>query len=157
MALEIPEARLIQGEAVVRDLQLSQSVKMTRKSLVRWIALASGLISPNESRKTLIDLLEVLFKFQLEENKDPDIHGIMEEMKKLNEEHNEKAVRYHLFQLKKKGFLSRTKGKYSFAIAPYSEKGDVAASFEHAFRQKSDVAMAKLKEALGILKKMHEG
>jgi len=156
MALEIPEARLIQGEVTLRDLSLTRDVMMTRKSLVRWVALAAGLISPNESRKTLIDLLEVLFAFQLGEGKDPTIHDIMEGMRGLNPRHKEKAVRYHLFQLKRKGFLSRAKGRYFFVVPPFSEKGDLAASFEHALRQKGDVALAKLRDALKALKGFYE-
>ncbi|MEM3030871.1 MAG: hypothetical protein QXH27_04005 [Candidatus Micrarchaeia archaeon] len=155
MALAIPEARLIQGEVTLRDLSLTQDVRMTRKSLVRWIALAAGLISPNESRKTLIDLLEVLFAFQLGEGRDPDIHDIMDGMRKLNDRHQEKAVRYHLFQLKRKGFLSRVRGKYFFTIPPFSEKDDVAASFEHVLKSRSEVALAKLREALRSLKGLY--
>ncbi|MEM4389417.1 MAG: hypothetical protein QXG98_02030 [Candidatus Micrarchaeia archaeon] len=155
MALSIPEAQLIQGEVILRDLSLTQDVKMTRKSLVRWIALAAGLISPNESRKTLLDLLEVLFAFQLGEGKDPDIHDIMQGMWRLNQKHREKTVRYHLFQLKRKGFISRVRGKYFFTIPPFSEKGDVAASFEYVLKSRSEVALAKLREALRALKSLY--
>jgi DNA-binding transcriptional ArsR family regulator len=154
----IPEAALIQNEFIIRDMQLSKEVKMTKKSLIRWLALSMGLISPNESRRTMLALLEALFFFQFSEETDPDIHEITTYIKdELKQENaNEKAIRYHISQLKKAGIIDRVKGKYRFSISPLSEKGDVAGAFEYNYKNRVDVAFSKIQEALRILKKMHK-
>lgn len=154
--MQIPEAALIEREFVLRDMQLTREVKMTKKSLVRWLALALGLISPNESRKTILDLLEALFYFQFSENKDPDVHELAEHMHKNNEsEVSEKTILYHLLQLKNAGLVRREKGRYSFSVSPYSEKGDVASSIEYNYKSRSDAAFLKVQDALNSLRKMY--
>jgi len=153
----IPEAALIQNEFIIRDMQLSKEVRMTKKSLIRWLALSMGLISPNESRRMMLAILEALFFFQFSEEKDPDIHEITTYIKNelKQEKANEKAIRYHLSQLRKAEILDRVKGKYRFSISPLSEKGDLASAFEYNYKNRADVAFAKIQEALKILKKMH--
>jgi DNA-binding transcriptional ArsR family regulator len=156
--MQIPEAALIERELVIRDMQLTKEVRMTKKSLVRWLALALGLISPNESRKSVIDLLEALFYFQFSENKDPDAHELAEYMRKNHEEAavSEKTVLYHLLQLKNAGLVKREKGRYFFTVSPYSEKGDVAGAIEYNYKSRYDAAFLKIQEALNSLRKMHK-
>jgi len=151
----IPEASLIESEFVVRDMQLTKEVRMTKKSLIRWIALSLGLISPNESRKTMLDLLEALFYFQLSEGKEPDVHELTEYMRKNGREVSEKTVFYHLLQLKKAGLVKRNKGRYSFPQSPEAEKGDVASSIEYTYKRNSEEAFRKIKEALVVLSRMY--
>jgi DNA-binding transcriptional ArsR family regulator len=156
--MQIPEAALIEREFVIRDMQLTKEVRMTKKSLIRWLALALGLISQNESRKTILDLLEALFYFQFSENKDPDAHEIADYMRQNHEEAivSEKTILYHLLQLKNAGLIRREKGKYSFSVSPYSEKGDVASSIEYNYKGRSDAAFLKIQEALRSLRKMYK-
>ncbi|NYZ75791.1 hypothetical protein H0N98_00890 [Candidatus Micrarchaeota archaeon] len=155
--MQIPEAALIERELVIRDMQLTKEVRMTKKSLVRWLALALGLISPNESRKSVIDLLEALFYFQFSESKDPDAHELTEYIRKNREGAavSEKTVLYHLLQLKNAGLVKREKGRYFFSVSPYSEKGDVAGAIEYNYKSRSDAAFLKIHEALNSLRKMH--
>jgi DNA-binding transcriptional ArsR family regulator len=155
--MQIPEAALIEREFVIRDMQLTKEVRMTKKSLVRWLALSLGLISPNESRKTILDLLEALFYFQFSENRDPDAHELAEQMRKSNESItvSEKTILYHLLQLKNAGLVRREKGRYSFSVSPYSEKGDVAGSIEYNYKSRSDAAFLKIQDALNSLRKMY--
>ncbi|MEM3555534.1 MAG: hypothetical protein QXF56_02355 [Candidatus Micrarchaeia archaeon] len=152
----IPEASLIESELVIRNMQLTREVRMTKKSLIRWIALALGLIYPNETRTTMLDLLEALFYFQLSEGKEPDVHELAEYIKEHGKEVSEKTVFYHLLQLKKIGLVKRSKGKYFFPQSPDSEKGDVASSVEHVYKNKTDDSIARIKEALVTLKKMYK-
>ena len=147
--MAIPESELINCEIILREMQLTQDVKMTRKSLVRWLALSMGLISPKESRTLMIDLLESLFYFQFAEKKDPEVAEIMEYLQTNSTEEvaGEKAVRYHLLQLSNLGLLERDKGKYRFAVSPLSEKGDFSATVDYVYKRRCDVALAKMKEA----------
>ena len=82
--MEMPESALIRGECLVRELQLNEEVRLTRKGLVRWLALSLGLISPHESRAGLLEVLEALFFFHYAKkhgDADPDIHQILSKIK----------------------------------------------------------------------------
>ena len=61
----IPESKLIKSELTIRELALPEDVLLARKSLIRWVALSLGMIHPNESRRLLLDILEVLFEFHI--------------------------------------------------------------------------------------------
>lgn len=151
----LPEARLITSEVTLRDLTLTNDVKLTKKSLVRYLALSAGLISPNESRTTCVDLLETLLKLQFSVA-DADVPEIVSEMQKIDATHNEKAIRYHLGELTKAGVIERNKGKYRFKPAPFADENDAAAGIEHALKQKAEQSLLKIKTALELLKQMHE-
>jgi hypothetical protein len=151
--LQIPEARLIRSETIIRDMQLTEEVKMTRNSLVRWLALATGLISQNESRRNMIALLDALLYFAFQD-KEPDIHDIMERLGEGDSKANEKAIRYHLLVLKKKGLLEREKGKYRFAVPPSAPDREVATCFEQVYKKNSAESFARIREAISAIKKM---
>ncbi|HIH21332.1 MAG TPA: hypothetical protein HA222_01560, partial [Candidatus Diapherotrites archaeon] len=42
---EFPEAELVRRVFVVREMDLPPQVLLTKRSLLRWFALASGMIS----------------------------------------------------------------------------------------------------------------
>ena len=151
--MEMPEKKLIRSEIVIRDMQLTEEVKMTRNSLVRWLALATGLISPNESRRNMIALLDALLYFSFND-KEADMHDLVERINESGHKTNEKALRYHLLVLKKKGLLDREKGRYRFAVPPSASDREVARSFENVYRNKSEEAFARIREALSVLKRM---
>jgi hypothetical protein len=149
--MALPEAKLIRGELVLRDMMLTNDVKMTKKSLVRWLALALGMISPNESRAAVLEILDALLYFQFR-CADPSVPEILERIEKNGGKVGEKALRYHLWQLRKDGWLERSKGKYRFFVPPLADRSDVAASIDAVARSRSELAMAKVKEALKSLK-----
>ena len=149
--MALPESKLIRGELVLRDMLLTGEVKVTRSSLVRWLALAIGLISPNESRTAVIDILDALLHFQFR-GADPTVPELLERMKSKGKDVGEKALRYHLWQMKKKGWLERSKGKYRFFVPPLADHHDVAGSIEAVVRSRSEVSLAKVKEALKSLR-----
>jgi hypothetical protein len=157
--MEMPEAALIRGECLVRDLQFNEDVKLTRKALVRYLALSLGLISPNETRTGLLEVLEALLFFHFKKRQggaDPDIYQLLDKVKEIRkEEPNPKAVRYHLLQLKKLGIIESKKRKYRFALSPQQEDDSLAAALSHAYRQKMDSSFEKIARALSVLEKMH--
>lgn len=146
--MKMPESQLIEGEMILRDMQLSRDVRLTKASLVRWLALAMGLVSPNESRTTMIELFDALIRLQFEERTDPDIRQIMDAMRDGgNPDATEKAVRYHLLRLKTVGLVERRKGRYFFAVSPLSEKYDLPATIDYALKRRSEMAISKMKDA----------
>lgn len=155
--MEMPESRLIRGECLVRDLQLSEDVKLTRKGLVRYLALSLGLISPNESRAGLLEVFEALLFFHYEKREskvDPDIHMLLERIGEIRKgEPNPKAVRYHLLQLKKLGIIETKKRKYRFVLAPMQENDDLGAALSAVYRQRMDSSFVKIGKALSLFEK----
>ena len=155
--MEMPESELIRGECLVRELQLREDVRLTRKGLVRWLALSLGLISPKESRTGLLEVLEALLFFHhqgREMKSDPDIHQLLAKIKEIRKsEPNPKAVRYHLLQLKRLGIIETKKRKYRFVLAPMQEDDDLAEGLSHVYRQRMDAAFEKMRRALSLLEK----
>ena len=155
--MAMPERELIRGECIVRELQFNEDVKLTRKGLVRYIALSLGLISPNESRTGLLEVLEALLSFHYarrEGTADPDIYGILEKMKEIRKgEPNPKAVRYHLLQLKKLGLVETKKRRYRFVLAPLQEDDSLAQAFAYVYRQRMESSFEKIGRALSLLEK----
>jgi len=146
--MKMPESQLIESELILRDMQLSRDVRLTKASLVRWLALAMGLVSPNESRTTMLELFEALVQLQFGEKTDPDIRQIMDAIKDGgNGDVTEKAVRYHLLRLKTLGLVDRKHGKYFFTVSPLSEKYDLPGTIDYVFKRKSDIAISKMKDA----------
>ena len=155
--MEMPENALIRGEVTVRELQLSEDVKLTRKGLVRWLALSLGLISPHESRIGLLEVLEALFFFHFRKKDshfEPGIHDILAKIKEIKKaEPNPKAVRYHLLQLKKLGIIETKKRKYRFVLAPMQENEELSAALSHVYHQRMDSSFDKVRKALSLLEK----
>jgi len=150
---EIPESSLIQSEIVLREMLLTDEVKMTRKSLVRWIALSLGMISPKESRQSILTLLEALLFFHLKEKKGPNYNDVVEYFKQQNVEMNEKTLRYHITQLRKAGVLEDERSTYRFM----GFQGDnLAQSLEQIYKRRSEFAFSNIKSAMDLLQKMHE-
>ncbi len=145
----IPESKYIKKEITIREMGLNEEVKLTRGSLVRWVALSLGLISPNESRKLLIDLLDVLFEF-FAKGEEPTTKEILEALeKKKKSEVNAKAVYYHLQKLKDRGLLQREKGKYFIS----REQGKLSEALKGIYMRDVDSAFSNIENALRALEK----
>ncbi len=145
--MSLPESELIRSEIVLRDMQFLSEVKLAKKSLVRWLALSLGLISPNESRTLILDILEALFGFHFKSH-EPTMHEIISSVAKINPKSNHKAVRYHIGQLKKQGILSRTKGRYRFSLSSLQESRDLTSALEHLYLEQAKSAFAKIRKAI---------
>ena len=59
----IPESDYIENAVTLRKLRLPDEVQMTRRGLVRWLALSMGLISPGETRQSVLSLLDGFLYF----------------------------------------------------------------------------------------------
>jgi len=151
----IPEKDLIRNEYIVRDMQLLGEVKLTKKGLIRYLCLSLGLINPNETRTLIFDILEALIFFHYKEV-NPDIHQIIQKINQIRSEEKKpeakiKAIRYHLFQLKKLGILSKKEGKYFFALPTQLENKDLGIALEHIYLDNTKNAFEKIKKVLRIL------
>jgi hypothetical protein len=125
MLMEIMnEAKLVEMELTLRNLNMNKEVMETRRSIVRWLALSLGVISPGESRLTSISVLDALLYFSFKERKDPDVPEMIDYITKAWGPINEKTLRYHLLQLKKMNITSNSGGKYSLVWPDIGEKYD---------------------------------
>ena len=150
----IPEAKLIRSETMVRDLVLSEDVRLTRKALIRWLALALGLMAPNESRQLLLDVLEGIFYFHVHKQ-NPTTVQILEKMEQLtNTKPNTKAVYYHLLNLKNIGILHRKKGRYY--LSEEEGKG-LAGLLRNTYEKRFQQAFISIEEGLGALENNYKG
>ena len=144
----IPESRLIRSELTIRDLALPEDVLLTRKSLIRWLALSLGLIMPNESRKLLLDILEAIFDYHSKDEA-PTTKDIISKVEELTKEkQNEKAVYYHLLRLKNIGILTRKKGRYYLGDGETKSLKEI---FKGFYTKKADDAFANISIALDKL------
>ncbi len=131
VAQEFPEAELVRKTFTIRAMDLPPNVQFTRRSMLRWFALSFGLISENESRSTVLDVLDALFVFNFSKKANPSTVEIQEFLKEKSKPVSDKLLRYHLKRLIDCGFISRKKLRYYFTSAPNAEKHDVKAGFSH--------------------------
>ncbi len=145
----IPEAELIKRELVVRNMALTDDVRLTRKSLVRWIALSLGLISPNESRTIVIDVLDVLLK-EFSHGKRPTTKEIYEKVsKKRKDSVSEKTVYYHMQRLAGMGLIQREKGQYFIS----KDKEKLREAIRRIYEKEFDEAFGNIGKALDSVEK----
>ncbi|MFH1786015.1 MAG: hypothetical protein ABH842_06315 [Candidatus Micrarchaeota archaeon] len=144
----IPESKLIRSELTIRELALPDEVLLARKSLVRWLALSLGLIMPNETRKLLLDILEVIIEFHVK-NESPTTRDIISRLEETSKEkQNPKAVYYHLQRMTKLGILSRKKGRHALGDG---ERKDLKEIFKGFYLKKADSAFVNIATALDKL------
>lgn len=132
MGNEHPEAEYVRRTFIIRQMDFPPEVSLTKRSLLRWFALAFGLISERESRSTVLDVLDAIFFFQLSKKASPTTAELLEHLKSSQKKVDEKLLRYHLKRLIDVGLIERRKGKLSFAVDPQGEKGDIVAGFRHS-------------------------
>ena len=150
-----PESELIKNEIVLRDLKISQDVLLSKKAMIRWLALSLGLISPNETRTLMLDVFEVLLYFHFKV-KNPDMHQILDKLeKKKKEEPNPKAVRYHLLQLKNKEIINSKQRKYFFITGSLPEDSDLHSSLENIYNKKMESSFKQIEKVLKALKRSY--
>jgi DNA-binding PadR family transcriptional regulator len=144
----IPESKLIRSEITLRELSLPNDVILARKSLVRWLALSLGLITPNESRRLLLDVFEVLLESHIRKEA-LTTRDILDQLERANgEKQNPKAVYYHLLKLKDSGLISRRKGRYYLGEG---EDQRLASLFRQFYESKADNAFGNIEMALNRL------
>lgn len=144
-----PESELVRKTFAFRKMDLPPQVLLTKKSLLRWIALSLGLISENESRSTLIEIIDAFFFFVFSKKERPSSQQIKAFLEKNRGiVISEKLVRYHLNRLCGLGFIAHEKGKYFLNPAPDSERDDLAAAFKHWYKRELEESFSTLEKAL---------
>ncbi len=127
--MEIPETSLIRKTLILRKLDLPPNVMLTKRSLLRWLALSLGLISERESRTTVLHILDGIFYFLLSKKQNPTSADIKQYLEK--EKHlliSERLVRYHLRKLTELGILTRKNARYAINPAPDAERENIASA-----------------------------
>jgi hypothetical protein len=148
--MEVNESKLIERELTLRNLRITKEVVETRRSLIRWLALSLGVISPGESRLSAISVLDGVLYFQFNEKKDPTVEELMAYIANAWGAMNEKTLRYHLLQLKKAGIVDNSKSKYFLTMPEVGDRYDsglwVANYLDSQVNPIKDKIMAALKE-----------
>jgi hypothetical protein len=156
ISVRLPEAELVRRTFIVKEADLPPHVRMTKRSLLRWFALTSGWISEQESRQTILDVLDALFYFHLSKKANPTTQDITLYIKeKTGEEISEKLLRYHLKRLLDSQFLIRDKQHYKFNPAPNGEPNDVMASYNYWISQSVHKSTQTIENALSELTKTY--
>lgn len=151
-----PESELVRKVFTLRKMDLPPRVLLTKKSLLRWIALSLGLISENESRSTVIEILDAFFFFVFSREKNPSSQQIRAFLKKNRSlKVSEKLVRYHLNRLCELGFVVHQKGKYSLNPAPDAERSDFAAAFRYWYKRELEDSLPIIERALSKIQQAY--
>ena len=151
--MELNESKFIEREITLRNMMLTKEVVETRRSLVRWLALALGVINPGESRQSAVAVLDSILYFQFMERKDPSVQELSDYIAKNWEPMNEKTLRYHLLQLKNANIVNNSKGVYFLSNTnpdqKYNEEAWVTNYFNSEVQPIRDKITAAIKELRG--------
>jgi len=111
----LPEKKFILKTNIFRLMELSDETFLTKKAKIRWLALALGLISPNETRTYFLEIFEEILSLLLR-NKEPTtqdiISRVMERFRSEKTAPSEKLVHYHLKRLLDYGLVVRKNRRY---------------------------------------------
>ncbi len=126
----IPEAELIEKEMLLRLLAMDNDVKLSKQSIVRWLSLTFGLISPNESRDSFFYVFERLLDSHKKGGLDLD--SLIEEAKTKNI--SEKTIYYHILKLKRIGLITKQKKTNKYVFGNGYEK-DLRKIFKEVYQK----------------------
>ena len=153
----IPEAEFIRKEFVLRQMDLPDSVLLTKKSLLRWTCLSLGLLSPKESRDKALLVFDSLFYFIFSEKENPTTLELQKRIREKNSvEMSEKLIRYHLNRLISLGILQRKKTQYLINPSPSSEqRNSLKESFSAWVKKPADDEFERISNALDKLQSLY--
>lgn len=156
MAKIFPESELIRASFTIRQLDFPPEISLTKRSLVRWFAISFGLISENESRSSMLKVLDAIFYFQVSKKKFPKVSDLLNYLNSQKESVKEKTLRYHLSVLLSLGLLE-WHGKYiRFTIDPLSDQADLAKGFEYNITKKVNECLSRISFCLQEIRKKYE-
>ncbi len=137
-----PEAGLVRKTFTIKKMDLPPSIQLTKRSLLRWFALSFGLLSEQESRGTILNVLDALFHFLLNKKHNPTTLEIQAYIdKKYHKKISEKLLRYHLNKLIALDLLQRKSNRYFLNNNPYAEPNTLQESFNYWVKQPVNSAM----------------
>ncbi|MBN3037329.1 MAG: hypothetical protein JW834_02695 [Candidatus Diapherotrites archaeon] len=146
----IPESELIDGTYVLRDMRLTNEVRLTKQSLLRWLALALGLLSPEESRMGFVPVMDAFLSFQLAESRSPTVKDLAE-----RSQQPEKAVRYHMNRLVSTGLVRCDKRRYCFVRDSASDALNLPKAFREHYSDRLVKSASTVESALSELQRAY--
>lgn len=145
----LPESEFVRKTFTIKQMDLPPSVLLTKRSLLRWFALSFGLISEQESRDTVLNVLDSLFYFLLAKKQNPTTLDLQAHISnKHHKKISEKLLRYHLNRLIVLELLQRKQNRYFINSSPSSEPGNVVEGFNHWVKRPVDESMDDIGKVL---------
>ena len=147
-----PEAGLVRKTFIIKKMDLPPSVQLTKRSLLRWFALSFGLLSEQESRDTVLNVLDALFYFLLNKKQNPstlELQAYISE--KYHKKISEKLLRYHLNRLIALELLQRKSNRYFLNNNPSAEPGSIVESFNYWVKEQAMQSLDGIGTALSKL------
>ncbi len=128
----------IRSEWTLREMELPPELLTSRKALVRWVAMALGLLSPNDGREGALYVLEAVFEYEFGRGRAPsfeDIYSFVSRrfLERGRKAPTEEAVRHHLRRMMRMGVVERVGGAYRLTrnlLRPDDPAGFVDTVFE---------------------------
>ncbi len=154
---KFPEADYVRKTFTIRKMDFPPEVALTKRSLLRWFALSFGLLSTNESRSTILDVLDGFFQFQVSKRHSPTTYELLSQLKEQGKKIDEKLLRYHLKRLIDVGLVERRKGKLSFVSAPDADQNDLVRGFNHHIGTPVNESVQGISTALEKLSEKYKG
>ncbi|MCD6523028.1 MAG: helix-turn-helix transcriptional regulator [Candidatus Diapherotrites archaeon] len=146
----IPEREYIKRRYIIRDMRYPTSVKLTKNSLLRWFCLSIGLLSEDESRQSVVPILDAFLHLQLSERRNPTIPEIAELAKQP-----EKAVRYHMNKLVDLGIVETNSRQYRFVLDEQSDTLDLVESFKQHFSKNVEKTLKNIEKAVSEIQRQY--
>jgi len=127
-----PESELVRKSFTVKKMDFPPSVQLTKRSMLRWFAISFGLLSEQESRDTVLNVLDSLFYFLLSKKQNPSTIELQTYISdKYGKKISEKLLRYHLNRLIASEFVQRKRNRYFLNNNPFSEPDNLVESFNY--------------------------
>ena len=148
--VQLPESELVRKSFTIKRMDLPPSVLLTKRSLLRWFALSFGLISKQESRDTVLNVLDAVFFFLLSKKKSPttlELQSYIES--KHSKKISEKLLRYHLNRLILLELLQRKQNKYFLNSSPSGERNSIVESFSYWVKRPVNESLDGIEKVLG--------
>jgi DNA-binding transcriptional ArsR family regulator len=146
----IPEKELVRRTLVLREMRLPGDTRLTKASLLRWLCLALGLMSEDESRQSVLPVMDSFLYFQLGEKRDPTTAEIAKRA-----DVPEKAVRYHLSKLRELGLVEESARRYRFVRDSSSNSLNLSKSFREHYAVKLEETARNVEQALGEIQRAY--
>jgi len=146
---QLPEAELVRKTFIIKKMDLPPSVQLTKRSLLRWFALSFGLLSEQESRDTVLNVLDALFNFLLAKKQNPSTIDIQSYISnKFHKQVSEKLLRYHLNRLIAVELLQRKSNRYFLNNSPSAEPNNIVESFNYWVKKPVDESLEGISKVL---------
>ena len=144
-----PESGLVRKTFTVKQMDLPPSVQLTKRSMLRWFAMSFGLLSENESRDTVLNVLDSLFYFLLAKKQNP---STIELQTYISGKHgvkiSEKLLRYHLNKLIVLELVQRKQNRYFLNNSPLSEPNSLVDSFNYWVKEPVNESLDDIENVL---------